>query len=175
MIKKVVEDALNLQVQKEMYSANLYLSMSSYFHATNLVGFANWMRVQYQEETAHAMKFFDYIIGRDGEALLKDVKQPDHKWKSPLDVFEAAYKHEQFISNSINEIAALALEEKDFATYNYLQWFINEQTEEENNTREIVERLKMAEGSKGSLFMLDTEFKARVYVAPPANNAQAAN
>jgi ferritin len=173
MIKTIVEDSLNLQVQKEMYSANLYLSMSSYFQSVNLIGFANWMRIQYQEESAHAMKFFDYIISRNGEALLKDIKQPEHKWNSALEVFEAAYKHEQYITQSIDEIAALALQEKDFATYNFLQWFINEQTEEEANVNEIVERIKMAEGSKGSMFMLDTEMKARVFVAPPANNAQA--
>ncbi len=166
MIKEKVQEAINSQIAKEMYSSNLYLAMSAYFKSVNLNGFANWMRVQAQEETFHAMRFFDYLIDRGGELKLARIDAPPMKWKNTLEAFTGALAHEQMITESINEIADIATQEKDFATISFLQWFINEQVEEEATAGEIVDRLKMAQDSAGALFMLDTELKARVFVAP---------
>jgi ferritin len=172
MIKEKVQEAINEQIAKEMYSANLYLAMAAYYKKKNLNGFANWMRVQAQEETAHAMKFFDFLIDRGGEVKILPIEAPELSWDSPLKAFEAALAHEVKVTASINNIADIAMIEKDFATSSFLQWFINEQVEEEANTGEIVDRMQMAEGSRGALFMLDTELKSRVFTPPPPNNAQ---
>jgi ferritin len=166
MIKEKVEEAINKQIAKEMYSSNLYLAMSAYFKSINLNGFANWMRVQAQEENFHAMRFFDYLIDRGGNLIISQIDAPAMKWNSTLEAFKAALAHERLISESINEIAETATKEKDFATMTFLQWFINEQVEEEATASEIVDRLKMAQDSAGALFMLDTELKARVFVTP---------
>lgn len=168
MIKEKVRDAINAQIAKEMYSSNLYLAMSSYYKSMNLNGFANWMRIQAQEETFHAMKFFDYLLDRGGEVQLAKIDAPAMKWDSPLAAFEAALAHEEMITESINSIAEIAMNERDFASNSFLQWFIDEQVEEEATTGEIVDRLKMAQGSPGALFMLDTELKARVFTTPAA-------
>jgi ferritin len=169
MIKKTVEDAINKQIKREFYSANLYLSMAAYFHSLNLNGFANWMRVQYQEENAHALKFFDYLISRNGEPQIGIIEQPPIKWDSPVDAFENALKHEQQVTQWINELADIALNEHDHASNIFFQWFITEQIEEESNATDITERLKLTGDSKGGLFMIDNELKARVFVPPPAN------
>lgn len=166
MINKKVEKAIVEQIAKEMFSANLYLAMSAYYKAKNLNGFANWMRVQAQEESAHAMIFFDYLIERGGDVKLMPIEAPQSEWATPLAAFEAAYAHEQHITASINAIAEIAMQEKDFATSTFLQWFITEQVEEEANASELVDRLTMAKDSPGALFMLDTELKSRVFVAP---------
>ena len=173
MIKKVVQDAINEQIVKELYSSNLYLSMAAYYRLINLNGFANWMRIQVQEEMFHAMKFFDYLLERGGEAKIGVINAPPTKWKSPLDVFVAAQKHEESVTESINKLATLAMKENDYATNILLQWFITEQVEEESTVSEIVERLKLAGDSKSSLFMLDSELKTRVFVPPVAAGTQA--
>ncbi len=172
MIKKTVQEAINRQIINEMYSSNLYLSMASYFRSLNLNGFANWMRVQVQEEMFHAMKFFDYVLDRGGEAKVGEIKAPPFHWKSPLEAFQFTLKHEESVTDSINKLAALAIKENDYATNVLLQWFVTEQVEEEANVTEIVERLKLAGDSKSSLFLLDSELKARVFVPPPANGGQ---
>ncbi|MDG6226170.1 MAG: ferritin [Candidatus Thermoplasmatota archaeon] len=155
MIKKNIEKAINDQINEEMFSSYLYLSMAAHFESENLPGMAKWMRVQSQEETAHAMKFFDYLVSRGGNVNLKAIAQPEKQWKSPLAAFEAAYKHEQHITGCIEKMVDLAQKEKDHATYNMLQWFIDEQVEEEENADGIVQRLKMIKDNPGMLFMMD--------------------
>lgn len=168
MISKKMEEALNGQVNAEMYSAYLYLSMESYFKSQDLNGFANWMRVQTQEEMVHAMKIYDFINGRGGRILLKAIEGPPTQWDSPLAVFEAAYEHEQKVTGLINGLVDLAIKEKDHATNAFLQWFVNEQVEEEASADAIIQQLKMMENAPGGLFMLDRELAQRVFVPPPA-------
>lgn len=169
MINKKVEEAINNQIVREIYSSNLYLQMAAYFSKLNLKGFANWMRVQTQEEMAHALKLYDYLLERGGNIILDKIDAPPFDWNSPLDVFEASYKHEIQVTKWINEIADVALETKDHATSIFMQWFITEQVEEEANVSEIVDRLKLISDSKSGLFMIDNELKLRVFVPPPAN------
>ncbi len=164
MIPKKMEQALNEQVNAELYSAYLYLAMSAWSEGKNLKGFANWLRVQYQEETAHALKFFDYINERGGNAVLKKIEAPTAKWKDIIDVFQNVLKHEQHVTSLINNLVHISNEEKDFATNNMLQWFVNEQVEEEANATEILEQLKMFDGKGAPLFMMDRELKQRVFV-----------
>ncbi len=164
MLDKRMNDALNKQLNEELFSAYLYLSMSAWFDSIGLKGFANWMMVQYQEETEHAMKFYRYIQSRGGEVKLLAIKEPPQKWDSPLHAFEETLKHEQFITRCINELVDLSEELKDRATYNFLQWFIDEQVEEEENDRDIIDRLKLIEGSKNGIFMVDRELAQRQYV-----------
>lgn len=164
MLKDVMQDAINKQINKEMYSSNLYLAMAAYFHTINLNGFANWMRAQAQEEMAHALKFFDYVLDRSGKVEIQEIKSPPAIWKSPLDCFEAAYQHEQLVTESINDLAELAFKERDYATNNLLNWFIDEQVEEESTVSEIVDRIRLAGDSKSGLFMLDNELKQRKFV-----------
>ena len=172
MISKKMEKALNEQVNKEYFSSYLYLSMAAYFENKNLKGFANWMRVQVQEELLHSMKFFDFIIERGGKVELKAIEAPQIDWKSILDAFEAAYKHENFISESINNLVALSLEEKDFAANSFLQWFVNEQVEEESSVDAVVQKLKLLGEEKGSgIFMLDNELGTRVFTPPAASGS----
>lgn len=168
MISKKVEKALNAQVNAELYSAYLYLSMESYFQSKNLNGFANWMRVQTQEEVSHAMKIYDFINERGGRALLKAIEGPQTEWKSPLAAFEAAYAHEQKVTGLINDLVDLSIKEKDHATNIFLQWFVEEQVEEEASADAIVQQLKLMEKAPGGMFMLDRELGQRVFT-PPAS------
>ncbi len=163
MLKNKMAEALNKQINEEMYSAYLYLSMSAYFDSIGLKGFANWMMVQYKEETDHAMKIYNYMQAQGAEIKLLAIKEPPCKWESPLDAFEATLKHEQHITECINKLVDLAEELKDRATYNFLQWFIDEQVEEEENDREIIEKLKLVEGSRNGLFMIDKDLGQRQY------------
>jgi len=167
MINRKMEEALNGQVNAEMYSAYLYLSMEAYFESVNLNGFANWMGVQTQEEMMHAMKIYDFICERGGRVILKAIEGPPTKWESPLAVFEAVYTHEQKVTGLINGLVDLAIEEKDHATNSFLQWFVNEQVEEEKNAGDIVSKLKLVAGSQQALYMVDKEMAQRVF-APPA-------
>jgi len=163
MIDKRMEDAINKQINEEMYSAYLYLSMSAWFESIGLKGFANWMMVQFKEEMDHAMKFYNYLNSQGATVKLMAIQEPPHEWESPLHAFEETLKHEQHITQCINELVDLAEELKDRATYNMLQWFINEQVEEEENDREIIDMLKMVEGSKHGIFMIDKELAQRQY------------
>ena len=171
MISQKMQEALNGQVAAEFYSAYLYLSMSAYLESIDLQGFAGWMRVQYQEEVSHAEKIFDHVIERDGRAVIKAWEAPPAEWKSALDVFETAYKHEQKVTGLINGLVDQALAEKDHATYNFLQWFVNEQVEEEASVKTIVQQLKLLGDSRAGLFQIDRELGQRTFV-PPADTAQ---
>lgn len=172
VLKKSMEDALNEQIKWELYSAYLYLSMASWYESIGLRGFASWERVQFLEEQAHAMKFLDYVIARGGRVILQQVDAPPADWKSPQKGFEYQLEHEQHVTQRINNLVNLALEEKDHATYNMLQWFIDEQIEEEANASEILDKLKMIEkeGESGILYMLDKELATRVFIPPAASN-----
>lgn len=164
MLNKKIETALNEQINEEMFSSYLYLSMSAYFADINLNGFANWMRVQSQEEMAHAMKIFDYVCERGGKVILKAIAQPESKWKNTLEVVDETMKHEMKVTALINKLADLAVTEKDHATGNFLQWFVTEQVEEEANVTDLLNQLKMIKGEGPGLFMLDRELKTRVFV-----------
>ncbi len=155
MLSKKMEKALNEQINAELYSSYLYLSMAAWFQTQNLPGFAAWMRVQAKEENGHAMKFFDYINERRGKVALKAIEGPGTDWKSPLAAFEASLEHEQYITGRINDLVDLAADEKDHATANFLQWFIKEQVEEEASVDGIVQKLKMAEKAPAALLVLD--------------------
>lgn len=161
MLKENMDKALNGQVNAELYSSYLYLSMEAYFEDKGLGGFAHWMRVQAQEELFHAMRIYDHIGERGGRVVLDQIKAPPKEWDSPLAVFEAVYGHEQLVTGLINKLVDLAIEEKDHATNNFLQWFVKEQVEEEATASEIVEKLKLASEGNG-LFMMDKELGQRV-------------
>ena len=164
MIDKKMEEAINQQINEEMYSAYLYMSMSAYFEDIGLKGFANWMYVQYQEEMDHAMKFYRYLVERGGRVRLYAIKEPPHEWKSPLDAMEQTLKHEQHITKCINDLVDLAENLKDRATFNLLQWYIDEQVEEEANDEEIINQLKLIGDNGQGLLMLDRELGQRTYV-----------
>jgi ferritin len=155
MLSKKMEKALNEQINAELYSAYLYLSMAAWFQSQNLPGFSAWMRVQTKEENGHAMKFFDFINERRGKVVLKAIEEPAKEWKSPLAAFEASFEHEQYITGRIDDLVSLAAAEKDHATVNFLQWFVKEQVEEESSVDAVVQKLKMAEKAPGALLMLD--------------------
>ena len=161
MISKPIQDALNEQINFELFSAYLYLSMSAHFETQNLPGFANWMRVQYQEETAHAMKFYRYVFDRNGAVSLKAISQPATKFKAPVDIFKQVLEHEKKVTSLINKLYELALKEKDYAAQSFLQWFINEQVEEEKNAADIIAMLEMVGDSPVSLIMADRQLSAR--------------
>jgi ferritin len=157
MIKDNVRDALNAQMIREFFSSYLYLSMSAYFESINLRGFAAWLKVQAQEEMGHGMKFYGYLVDQGARITLKAIEGPKAEWASPLEAFEHVLAHEQKVTAHIHDLAALAASEKDYATSNFLQWFVNEQVEEEMNAGEIVYKLKLATAEKGValLFMMD--------------------
>ena len=164
MIGKKMLDAINKQINAEIYSAYLYLSMSAYFSGMSLNGFANWMKVQAQEEMTHAMKFYNYVVERSGGVNLSAIKAPPAKWKSPLHVFEESYKHECYVSSLINDLVTIAKKEKDYATESMLKWYVDEQVEEEANTDEMVQKLKMIKNAPEALFIIDKELEARQFV-----------
>ena len=166
MLSQTLQKTVNDQIQKELYSAYLYLSMESFFRSQNLNGCANWMRIQTQEEMTHATKMYDYLIERGGRVLLKPIDGPETDWDSPLAVFDAVSKHEQKVTSLINNLVDLAIEEKDHAANSFLQWFVNEQVEEEASADEIVQQIKMMENAPGGLFMLDRELGQRVFTPP---------
>ncbi len=156
-----MEEALNKQLNAELYSAYMYLSMTAWFEAMNLDGFASWMKAQALEEVEHAMKFYNFINERGGRVRLMPIEGPPTDWDSPVDVFEAAYKHEQYVTSLINDLVNLAVEEKDHATQIFLQWFVTEQVEEEASFSSILEKLRMVGESPGPLFMMDRELGQR--------------
>lgn len=161
MLSREMQDAINEQINKELYSAYMYLSMAAYCEDANLPGSARWMRAQANEEMEHAMKFFDYVNERGGRVILKAIDQPSVEFQGLLDVFERTLEHEQYVTSLIHNLYTLALEEKDYASQSFLQWFIDEQVEEEASATEIVETLKMI-GDKGhALVMLDRQLGSR--------------
>jgi ferritin len=156
--------ALQEQVNAEMYSAYLYLSMSARCESMNLRGCANWLRVQAGEEMTHAMKIYDYIIERGGEMELRAIEKPPSTWDSPLDIFKQAYEHEVKVTGMINNLVNIAQEEKDHATNNMLQWFVSEQVEEEASADDIVQKLRMVGNDKRGLLMIDRDLAGRTSV-----------
>lgn len=163
MINQRLEDVINKQINAELYSAYLYLSMAAYFESINLPGFANWMRVQFEEEQFHGLKFFDYLASRGGRIKLDAIEVPQFEWKNPLEVFEHTLEHEQHVTALLNNIAEIAEEEKDRPTRNLMVWFIDEQVEEEGNAEKIINELKMIGGNGHGLLMMDREFSTRVF------------
>lgn len=161
MLNEKVQDALNAQVNHELYAAYLYLAMSAHLEAMNLPGFAHWMRVQSQEEVSHAMKIFDFINERGGRAELEAIAQPPVEFGTPLDVMQAAYEHEQKVTRLIHDLYELATQEGDYATRIMLEWFVTEQVEEEQNAIQIVEKLRMIGDHPHGLLMLDRELGTR--------------
>lgn len=168
MLDPTMEQALNKQLNAELYSAYLYLSMAAYFYSLNLNGFANWMTVQNQEETLHAMKFYNYINERGGRIKLEQIDTPPTEWSSSLNVFEETLKHEEKVTGLINNLVDLAMAERDHASNAFLQWFITEQVEEEASANDIIQNLKLAGNDPHALFMLDRELGTRVFTPPAA-------
>jgi ferritin len=166
MDEKMVE-ALNSQLNAELYSSYMYLSMATYFESEDMSGFANWMRVQAQEELSHAMKIYDYVIQRGDRVTLTRIESPPTEWKSALDAFEHVYAHEQKVTGLINQLVNLAISLGDHATNNFLQWFVAEQVEEEESSSGVLKKVKMANESLSGLLMLDNELGQRVF-NPPA-------
>ena len=158
---KPVQDAMNAQIQKELASAYLYLAMAAWFSEASLNGFAHWMRVQGREEMGHALKFFDYLHDRNGHVALEAIGKPAATWASPLAAFEAARQHEESVSASIRALYDLAVQEKDYASHPFLEWFLTEQVEEEKTSTQIVESLKLAGDHPGAILMLDRELGGR--------------
>ena len=161
-----MENALNEQINAEFHSAYLYLSMSAYFHSVGLAGYANWMRVQYQEELAHATRFFDYVTERGGKVSLTPIGEVQVDFNGVVDVYEETLKHEQIVTGLINRLIDIAIQEKDHATRSFLQWFIDEQVEEEANVEQILNNLKLVKGEGQGMLMMDREMAARVFVDP---------
>lgn len=162
MINKPMQDAMNEQINKEMFSSYLYLSMAAYFEDKNLPGFANWVRLQADEEREHAMKFYDFILERGGRVELKAIEAPKTEWGSNLEVAEEVAAHEAKVTASINDLYELALKEKDYPAQVMLQWFITEQVEEESSAAQIVADLKLIEERGTAVLMLDKQLGKRV-------------
>ena len=163
MLSKKMEKALNEQLNAELASAYIYLSLAAYFESENLEGFSGWMQVQAQEEVGHAMKIYGYIHSRGGRVLLAAIDAPQETWKSPTAGFEAALEHEKMITKRINDLVNLANDESDNASHQFLMWFVAEQVEEEESVSRVVDRLKMIGGAPGGMFMMDRELARRAY------------
>ncbi len=161
MLSQKIEDAFNKQINAELYSSYLYLSMAAYFESLDLKGMANWMRIQSTEEQQHAMRFFDFINDRSGRVTLSTIEGPPADWKAPLEAFEAAYKHEQKVSGMINDLMNLVGAERDGAGHDFLEWFAREQVEEEANVQLIVSQLKLAGDAGLGRYLLDQQLGQR--------------
>ncbi len=168
MIKKEVLDALNEQINAESYSAYMYLSMAAYFENLGLSGFANWMKVQYQEEAAHALKFFNYVVGRGGKVVLKAIEQVPVDFNGIVDVYEKTLVHENHVTDLINNLMNIAVGASDHASQSFFKWFVDEQVEEEANVEKILATLKLINGQGNGIFMMDRELGQRVFVDPNA-------
>ncbi len=162
MISKKMEEALNKQLNRELFSSYLYLSMATYFENNSFVGMAQWMKLQAEEEHIHSMKFFDFIQKIGGRVILEQVDKPQSEWDSAQKAFEDALGHEEYITKNINELTDLAIAERDHSTKTFLQWYIDEQVEEEATANEIVQKFKLIGESKSGLYMLDRELGARI-------------
>jgi ferritin len=169
-INKNIQDAINDQINAEMFSAYLYLSMAAWFEFHNLPGFGNWMTVQAQEEMAHAKIFYNYVIERGGQVILKAIDAPSTDWSGPEAIFAEAYAHEQKVTARINALMDLARKENDHASVIRFEWFVTEQVEEEASVDKVIQKLKMVGDNSQGLFMIDNELGTRVYT-PPATEA----
>ncbi|KOH45162.1 ferritin [Sunxiuqinia dokdonensis] len=164
MLKEKVLKALNNQINAEMHSAYLYLSMSAYFEDKGLAGFANWMKVQYKEELSHALKIFDYVNERNGRVVLEPIAGVPIDFDGIIDVFEKTLEHEQKVTQMIDELMDVAVGASDHATQSFLQWFVDEQVEEEANVNELLDNLRLIDGQGNGVFMLNRELQARTFV-----------
>jgi len=164
MLSKKIENAINDQINAEFWSAHLYLSMSAWLAEQNLPGFSNWMYVQYKEEDSHALKFFRYVNERGGRVVLQPIVEIPSEWKSPVDIFQQTIEHERVVTSRIYKIMELALEEKDYATVNFLQWYVSEQVEEEATAEDYLNKLKMIEKDPMGMYNMDKELGARTFV-----------
>jgi ferritin len=169
-MSKKMADAINEQINKEFYSAFLYLSMATKLEDMTFAGFANWMKVQYEEEVFHAMKFMDHMAERGERVYLKEIDAPDTEWEGPYAMWDAAYEHEVKVTGMINNLMRIAVDENDFASQQFLQWYVEEQVEEEDNTSTIRDKIAMVQDMAGGLYMLDQELAARTFT-PPAEGA----
>ncbi|MBR6163747.1 ferritin [bacterium] len=166
MMHEKLEKAFNDQINKELYSEYLYMSMYAYFDRLNLQGFKNWMNVQMQEEHAHAMGMFNYLHERGGKVVLQAIEKPETDWASPVELFEHVLKHEKYVTSLINSLMDVADEVKDRAAVSFLDWYLKEQVEEEANVSKVLKTLKMVCDDKNSLYMFDKELAARVFNPP---------
>ena len=166
MINENLQKAFNDQINKELYSEYLYLAMKTYFMEQNLMGFVNWFDVQVQEEHAHAMGMYDYVIERGGSVTLEAIEKPENNWENPLELFKAVLAHEEFVTSRINALMDVAEQERDRAALIFLNWYLKEQVEEEANVGGVLAQLEMIGDDKSGLFALDKELGARTFVAP---------
>ncbi len=166
MLKKKIEDICNRQIEREAFSSNLYLAMASWAENNGFAGVASWLYVQADEERLHMLKFIKYINERGGKAVFPALKKPNGEYKGVEEVFKEVLKHEEFITESINEIVALTLEEKDYNTHSFLQWFVNEQVEEEASVRTIIDKVKLV--GKNNMYQFDKDILS---LRAPAANA----
>ena len=166
MLSVKMQDALNAQINAEMWSAYLYLSMSMAAADKGLKGMANWFAVQFKEEQDHAQIIINYILSRGGRVLLAPIDAVETEWEAPIDMFEQTLTHEQKVTSMINDLYNLAIEEKDHATRSMLTWFVDEQVEEEDSAREIIDQLRMIDCNKLGLYMIDKEMATRTYTTP---------
>ncbi|MFH1996981.1 MAG: ferritin [Candidatus Omnitrophota bacterium] len=171
MISKKMVESINEQINKELYSAYLYLSMASYAASVGLNGFANWLNVQVKEEMSHAEKFYNYVIQQNGRVALKAIEEPPQKFTSMADIFKKTLEHEQLVTGLINKLVDLAKKESDHATDTFLQWFVTEQVEEEANASEILQKLDLIGKDGNGILMIDSQLAARVFI--PITPAQA--
>jgi ferritin len=166
MLSKKMEKALNEQINAEIYSSYLYLSMASWTESEGLEGFANWFKIQAQEELTHAMRFYGYVCERGGRVRMGGIDAPKTEWKSALSTFEDTLEHEQKVTALINKLVTLAREESDYATENMLQWFVAEQVEEEDTAEKLRQKVELVGGKGHGLYMLDRELATRVFTQP---------
>ena len=168
MISNKLQEAINYQINRELYSEYFYLSMASFFNAAGLSGFENFFLVQVEEERFHAMKMYRFLNEKGGRVTLSAIEGPKTEFKSPLEVFQLAYAHEQMVTGLINDLMDLAIAENDHATKNFLNWFVEEQVEEEANMDTILNKLKLIKGEGHGLLMMDAELATRVFTPPVA-------
>ncbi|HQN20125.1 MAG TPA: ferritin [Syntrophobacteraceae bacterium] len=168
MISKTLKKTINKQINKELFSEYLYISMQAWFANENLDGMASWMKAQSKEEHFHAMKFFDYLIERGGKVELMAIEKPEVDFGNPLKAFKAALEHEQFVTKSINNLMDIAISENDHASRGFLQWYVDEQVEEEASVDRIVSQLEMIGDNMHGILMLDRELSSRTFTPPEA-------
>lgn len=168
MISEKLINEINEQIKYEFYSENFYLALSAYCASIDLDGFANWFKVQAEEEKFHALKFFDYVVERGGRVEIKAIDAPPKDFSSILEVFQAGYKHEQFVTKRIYGLMDLAQDEKEHATISFLKWYIDEQIEEESSFSKILKQLERISENQHAIYMLDKELSTRTFV-PPTN------
>lgn len=166
MIHDKLKNAVNTQINAELFSSYLYLAMSAWFEKKSLKGFASWMKIQAQEELCHAMILYNYVVERGGIVTLDVIDKPQQEWSDSLEVFEHVYRHEQLVTSLINDLMNLAIDERDHACTAFLQWFVTEQVEEEAAADEIVAKLKLIGKDSAGLFAINSELAARTFILP---------